>query len=192
MPNPYSHSIVHIISIASLKFCRLWGYVAPSGPPVRMDIEGLRNLKPETFFSCRKSLNPILLVRSWMMIEPINQWVALCSIRTFCVGSSVNRRRWDPLVSFRLTYPFLSYGVSNHGIYRGCLWVKVIGMFCLLWRGCVRLSWSPSYGLFYGFVGFLVPKYACVSWNPMELNVPSWFPEWLRHREGSFDQILPW
>ena len=40
-------------------------------------------------------------------------------------------------------------------------------------------------GLFYGFVGFLVSKYACVSWNPLR------FPEWLRRREGLFDQILP-
>lgn len=57
----------------------------------------------------------------------------------------------------------------------------------LLWRGCVRLSWSPSYGLFYGFVGFLVSKYACMSWNPMELNVPPLFPEWLRRRDWLID-----
>ena len=68
-------------------------------PPVRTDIEGLRNLKPETFFSCRRSLNPILLVRSWMMTELVNRWVALCSLRTFFVGSSVNRR--SGILSFR-------------------------------------------------------------------------------------------
>ena len=104
------------------------------------------------------------------MIELIDRWVALYSVRTSFVESSVKRRRWDPVVSFRQTYSFLSYGISNHGICRGCLCIKVIGMFYLLWRGCVRLSWSPSCGLFYSFVGFLVSKYACVSWNPMVLK----------------------
>ena len=98
-----------------------------------MDIEGLRNLKPETFFSCRKSLNPTLLVRSdsWMMIELINRWVALCSGRTFFVSPSANRR--SGILSFRFArlIRFFSHGVSNHGIYPSCLWVKVMGMFYL-------------------------------------------------------------
>ena len=179
------HSL-YCFSEISAAYEDMWHRLAP------LTVRTLRAFETWNLFPCRKSLNPILPVRSWMMTELINRWVALCSIRAFFVSSGVNRRRWDPLISFRQTYPFLSYGVSNHGVYRGCLWVKVIGMFYLLWRGCVRLSWSPSCSLFYGFVGFLISKYACVSWNPMELNIPPRLPQWFRHRESSFDQILPW
>lgn len=41
------------------------------------------------------------------MTELINRWVALCIVRTFFVGYGVNRRRWNPLVSFRQNNPFL-------------------------------------------------------------------------------------
>ena len=76
----------------------MFGTVCPS---VRTDIEGLRNLKSFSMQKMSQSNVACSQLDDGRASQPVG--VALSSVRTFFVGSGLNRPSWDPLLSFRQT-----------------------------------------------------------------------------------------